>query len=188
MSSVNNTALLVMDYQEGIVSRFAGQDLIDRANAAIAHARSAGIPVIFVVVRFRDGYPEISPNNMAFSGLKSSGFDLTETASSTRVHPSIKREAGDVLVTKRRVGAFAGSDLEIVLRSKRISSLVLAGISTSGVVLSTLRLAADMDYRLAVLSDACADNDEEVHRVLMEKVFPRQAIVSTVAEWIASAA
>jgi len=86
-------------------------------------------------------------------------------------------------VTKLRVSAFAGSDLEVILRSRRIDTLVLSGIATSGVVLSTLRAAADMDYRLVVLSDACVDADPEVHRVLMEKIFPRQAEVLTVDEW-----
>ncbi|HEY3883138.1 MAG TPA: isochorismatase family protein, partial [Trebonia sp.] len=65
-------------------------------------------------------------------------------------------------------------------------TLVLAGISTSGVVLSTLRQAADLDYRLIVLEDACADRDDEVHRVLTGKVFPRQAVVTTADEWIAA--
>jgi len=60
---------------------------------------------------------------------------------------------------------------------------VLGGISTSGVVLSTVRQAADLDYRLTVLADACGDWDMEVHRVLTEKVFPRQAVVNTVADW-----
>jgi nicotinamidase-related amidase len=87
------------------------------------------------------------------------------------------------VVTKRRVSAFAGSDLDFVLRAGGIDSLVLTGIATSGVVLSTLRQAADLDFELTVLSDACADGDEEVHRVLIEKVFPRQAAVITVADW-----
>jgi len=62
---------------------------------------------------------------------------------------------------------------------------VLCGISTSGVVLSTLRQAADLDYQLVVLSDGCLDGDLEVHRVLVEKVFPRQAAVRSVAQWTA---
>jgi nicotinamidase-related amidase len=61
---------------------------------------------------------------------------------------------------------------------------VLAGIATSGVVLSTVRQAADLDLGLTVLSDGCLDADEEVHRVLVEKVFPQQAVVTTVAEWV----
>jgi nicotinamidase-related amidase len=95
-------------------------------------------------------------------------------------------EPDDVLVTKRRVSAFAGSDLDMVLRANDIDHLVLTGIATSGVVLSTLRQAADLDFTLTVLSDGCLDNDPEVHRVLTEKVFPMQAEVTTVADWVAA--
>jgi nicotinamidase-related amidase len=91
-----------------------------------------------------------------------------------------------VTVHKLRVSAFAGSGLEVVLRAQGIEHLVLAGIATSGVVLSTLRQAADLDYRLTVLSDGCLDGDPEVHRVLLEKVFPRQAEVTAIADWAAS--
>ncbi|HEY8745038.1 MAG TPA: isochorismatase family protein, partial [Chloroflexota bacterium] len=83
-----------------------------------------------------------------------------------------------------RVSAFAGSDLDLILRAGTIDTMVLCGIATSGVVLSTLRQAADLDYRLVVLADGCLDSDAEVHRVLMEKIFPRQADVLTVEQWI----
>lgn len=183
MSNNGQTALLIMDYQEGIVSRFSSPGLVDRAKAAIEAARGAGMAIIYVVVRFREGYPEISPNNQSFSQIKNSSFNLGETAPETQVHAAIAPQPGDILVVKRRVGAFSGSDLDVVLRAQRVSSLVIAGIATSGVVLSTVRLAADLDYRLTILSDACADSDEEVHRVLLEKVFPRQAQVTTVDAW-----
>ena len=88
------------------------------------------------------------------------------------------------MVTKRRVSAFAGSDLDVLLRGLDADTLVLSGIATSGVVLSTLRQAADLDYRLVVLADCCLDADPEVHRVLTGKVFPRQADVMTVEQWI----
>jgi nicotinamidase-related amidase len=84
-----------------------------------------------------------------------------------------------VVVTKRRVGAFSTTDLETVLRAHNISTLVMFGIATSGVVLSTVRWAADMDYQLVVVSDASADMDSEVHRVLTQKVLPTQATVVT---------
>jgi nicotinamidase-related amidase len=86
------------------------------------------------------------------------------------------------------VSAFAGSDLDVVLSAGRIEALVMSGIATGGVVLSTLRQAADLDFSLTVLSDGCGDADDEVHRVLCEKVFPRQARVLTVGEWIDSLA
>lgn len=185
-SDSRNTALLVMDLQNGIVSRFADkQELLLPVKQAIEAARSCGIPVIYVRVAFREGYQEVSPNNKAFSAAAKLG-SMTESDEVTQIHSSVQPQPGELLVTKRRVSAFAGSDLEVILRARGINTLVLTGISTSGVVLSTLREAADKDFMLKVLSDACLDGDPEVHRVLMEKVFPRQADVMTAAAWSAS--
>lgn len=179
------SALLVMDVQVDIVQRHGdAEGYLTRLAAAIDAARAARLPVIYVTVEFRDGHPEISPRNAMFSGIASAG-GFTEGSPGVAVHPHVAPAAGDVTVAKRRVSAFTGSDLEVVLRSMGVDSLVLTGIATSGVVLSTLRQAADLDYGLTVLSDGCADGDDEVHRVLTEKVFPRQAEVSTVAEWAA---
>ena len=83
----------------------------------------------------------------------------------------------DIIVTKRRYSAFTGSDLELILRSQNINHLILTGIATSGVVLSTIREASDKDFNLTVLSDCCADGDEEVHHILTTKVFQIQADV-----------
>jgi nicotinamidase-related amidase len=180
--SDENTALLVMDVQEGIVERFGDSALLPHLGRAIAAARAAGLLVIYVKVDFRPGFPEVSARNRAFSQVTKGGF-LGDKAG---VHPEVAPQPGDVEVTKRRVSAFAGSDLEVVLRAREITTLVLSGIATSGVVLSTLREAADKDYELVVLSDCCADGDPEVHRVLLEKVFPRQAEVLDADTWAQS--
>ena len=111
---------------------------------------------------------------------------MTETDEATQVHARVAPQPGDVTVVKKRVSAFAGSGLDLVLRGQGIDTLVLTGIATSGVVLSTVREAADQDFGLVVLADGCLDSDPEVHRVLTEKVFPRQAEVTTVADWIAT--
>jgi nicotinamidase-related amidase len=181
------TVLLVMDVQQGIVERFADDDgYLPRLGRAITAARAAGIPVVYVIVGFRPGHPEISARNRSFSAIASAGrFTAADPAAG--IHPAVAPAAEDPVVTKRRVSAFAGSDLEVLLRGLGAGTLVLAGIATSGVVLSTLRQAADLDYRLVVLADACLDADPEVHRVLTEKVFPRQADVLTVDEWAARA-
>jgi nicotinamidase-related amidase len=181
---MSKTALLLMDLQNMVVSRYAEDpEFIPRIQQLATSARKASIPIIHVVVKFRAGFPEVSPNNKGFSAITSGGFPLTEGDPATEIHSSLTPQSGDIIVTKRRVGAFSGSDLEVVLRSQDISHLVLTGIATSGVVLSTLRAAADMDYKLTVLSDCCCDQDEEVQRVLMEKVFPRQADVITAKHW-----
>lgn len=176
-------ALLIMDVQRAIVERFGDDEgYLLRLGAAAAAARLAGVPVIYVTVGFRPGYPEISPRNKTFAAMAGTGrFAAGDPAA--QVHPAVAPQDGDVTVTKLRVSAFAGSDLDVVLRSGGIDTLVLTGIATSGVVLSTLRQAADLDYQLTVLADGCLDGDPEVHRVLTEKVFPRQADVTTVAAW-----
>jgi nicotinamidase-related amidase len=182
---MTSTALLIMDVQAGIVQRF-GDDAgyLTRLSAAIAAAREAGIGVIYVVVGFRPGYPEVSERNKSFAAVAGTGR-FADGDPGARIHPAVAPAAGDVIVTKRRVSAFAGSDLDVVLRASGVDHLVLAGIATSGVVLSTVRQAADLDYRLTVLSDCCLDGDPDVHSVLAEKVFPRQAEVISVAEWTA---
>ncbi len=179
----NNTALLVMDMQMGIVPMLPNPgDILGKVNIAISCAREKKIPVIYVVVGFRPGMPEVSMNNKGFTVSKSrmAGGNMEEFM---KVHPDIAMLDGEITVTKRRVSAFTGSDLEVVLRSLDIQHIILTGIATSGVVLSTLREAADKDYRITILSDCCADGDEEVHRVLTTKVFPRQADVLALSEW-----
>ena len=183
---MTSTALLIMDVQQGTVERFADDaGYLPRLAAAAEAARGAGIAVIYVTVAFRAGHPEVSPRNKIFSAIAGTGR-FTEDDPATRIHPAVAPASGDVIVRKLRVSAFAGSDLDVVLRAGGIGSLVLAGIATSGVVLSTLRQAADLDFGLTVLADGCLDGDPEVHRVLTGKVFPRQADVVDVAEWIAS--
>lgn len=180
------TALLVMDMQAAIVGQFAGAAaVVPNVAKAIASARSAGIPVIYVVVGFRPGAPEISPNNKGFMAGRQL-FDNVDAQEFLQVHPDLKPLAGEPVVVKRRVSAFTGSDLEVLLRAWNIRHIVLAGIATGGVVLSTVREAADKDYRITVLADCCADRDEEVHRVLTTKVFTRQADVPGLEEWMAN--
>lgn len=173
-----------MDMQQGILQPFAGAGQLTTNTArAIEHARSKQIPVIYTVVGFRPGLPEISSNNKGMSANRErfAGANMDEWM---KVDALLAPRPEEIVTVKKRISAFAGSDLEIVLRALGIRHLVLSGIATSGVVLSTTREAADKDYRITILSDCCADADEEVHRVLTTKVFPRQADVITKEEWM----
>ncbi len=176
-------ALLVMDVQQEIVGRFVDDaDYLPRLAGTIGAARSHGIPVIYVVIGFRAGHPDISDHNRSFSRMRATQRYVPSDPSA-EVAPDVAPAEGDLVVIKKRVSAFAGSDLELLLRSLRVRDLVLAGIATSGVVLSTVRQAADLDYGLTVLADGCLDADPEVHRVLLDKIFPRQAEVVTSKQW-----
>ena len=81
-------------------------------------------------------------------------------------------------------GGISYTDLPTLLHARDVETLILCGLSTSGVVLSTIRHAADADYNIVVLEDACADHDPEVHRMLMTKVFPSQAEIMTVQNFL----
>lgn len=182
----SRSAVLIMDYQTAVVTGFATdkEALLKRAAEVLAKARGTGLKVIYIVVNFRPGYPEISARNVNFNAIKQSGRFITEAG--VEVHPAVAPQSGDIVVVKHRVGAFPGTDLDMILRANDIETLFMFGIATSGVVLSTLRHAADADYRLVVLHDCCSDRDPEVHRVLVEKVFRRQAKVISAAEFIAA--
>lgn len=178
-----NSALLVMDVQRSIVDiAEADAAYLARLARAADAARSVGIPVIYVVIALRPGTPEVGPRNKVLNALVQDGL-FAEGDSGTEIHPDVAPRPGDTVVTKRRASAFSGSDLDLVLRARGIDSLVLTGIATGAVVLATLSQAADLDFGLTVLSDGCLDPDPEVHRFLLEKLFPRQADVTTVDAW-----
>jgi nicotinamidase-related amidase len=178
------TVLLVMDMQAAILSNFPeNTEFINKTAKAIAIAREHNIPVIYVTVGFRPGAPEISMNNKSFSAAGKEKWASGKMEEWIKIHPELAPSAGEIIVIKRRVSAFTGSDLEVILRAQGIEHLILTGIATSGVVLSTIREAADKDYRITVLADCCADRDPEIHRVLTTKIFTRQAEVLFVEEW-----
>ena len=180
----NRTAFLVMDFQNGIVARLEDPEpTLRAAERAIAWARGNGIQVGYVRVAFTDAdYDAFPPTSRMGERAREAGDALRDDSPATQVHERLAPEAGDIIVRKTRVGAFSTTDLHEQLRARGIDTLVLAGISTSGVVLSTVRDGHDRDYALYVLADASADPDPEIHEFLTTRVFPRQADVVTVDE------
>jgi nicotinamidase-related amidase len=177
------SALLVMDFQADIIAMLGDRAtaLLDRTAGVIAAARKAQLPIIYIVVGFRPGYPELNLINASFAAVAKTGRLQTLTPGADIV-AQVKPVDGDVVIQKHRVGAFTGTELDMVLRAKGADTMIMAGLSTSGVVLSTVRMATDLDYRPVVIKDCCADPDDEVHRVLTEKVFARHAAVVDAAD------
>src|ERR1700679_629247 len=105
---MTSEALLVMDVQNGVVDQFGGQSpqLLVTLADAVAAARSARIPIIFVRVAFRSGAPDISPKNLTFSAFGSDA--LSETDHATQVHPAVAPQSSEIVVTKKRVSAVSG--------------------------------------------------------------------------------
>jgi nicotinamidase-related amidase len=173
-------AVLSMDLQSSIVSIYAKDrdEFLGRAADVLKSARLCGATIIHVKVSFRPGLPEVHPRNVLLGSIKASPqHQLLFTGESGAIDPAVAPEANDIVVTKTRVSAFAGTDLALVLRAQQVDTLVMFGIATSGVVLSTSLHASDEDFQLYIVNDCCADADAAVHECLMEKVFPRYARV-----------
>ena len=119
--------------------------------------------------------------NQTFSTRKEAGVPPAADPQAL-IHATVLPQQGEPIIVKHRVNAFFGTDLDMMLRSQNRDTLILMGHATSGVILSTVRYAADADYRIIVVEDGCADRDTAVHALLMEKVFPRQATVASAAD------
>ena len=174
--------LLLLDLMVRLVDRFHDASLLANWVRARDAATTAGIPVIYVRIAFRRGYPEVALRNELFGPIVASG-GLGEVDVASAIHPLVATGPDDIVVTKRRVSAVAGSDLEVILRGLGVETVVLAGLVTSGVVLSTLVEAVDRDFRVVVLRDGCADGDAVLHDALIGHYFPSRGRVLTTAEW-----
>ncbi|HKP45227.1 MAG TPA: isochorismatase family cysteine hydrolase [Pyrinomonadaceae bacterium] len=182
-----HSALLSMDLQTGVVSVYATNDegFVTRAATVLEHGRRAGMTVIHVKVGFRPGVPEIHSRNMLLRAIKTSPQHQQFFAgNSGAIHAALTPLENDLVVTKSRVNAFVGTDLDLLLRAREIDTLVMFGIATSGVVLSTALHAAYADYRLFIVKDCCADLDESVHSCVIDKILPRFATVLSSEEFL----
>ncbi len=175
----SKTALLIADFYADMMSTIphaVERQVVEKTQALQKAARDAGILICYSATVFRPGYPEISDRNKTFSQRKASGQPAVSDPLQV-IHADVRPIDGEVVVGKHRVNALFGTDLDMTLRANNIEILVLLGYATSGVVLSTTRYAADLDYRLYIVEDCCADQDAEVHDFLTQRIFPRQADV-----------
>lgn len=181
------TAMLTLDLQQGILG-FApdAAAIVPTAAKAVEFARTANYQIIHVGLGFAAGHPEIPDTHARFKMVKDNNLFVKGTPSAEFL-PAIANP-DELVVYKQRVGGFTENHLDLLLRSMGIQNLVMFGVATSGITLSTLRRAYDLDYNCVVLKDACYDRDPEVHRVLTEKVFAGQAAVLTVDAFIAEQA
>jgi nicotinamidase-related amidase len=177
-----------MDFQERIVSMNAmakERDVMQKAKAVLDGARRAGLPIIHIVIQFREGYPEVSSRNRMFSGIKQVGLFVIGQEE-TKIHKDLDPVEGDIVVSRPRVNAFYNSDLQSILTSKEVNTLVLMGIATNWVVEGTARYATDADYRVIVLEDCCAGISVEAHDFSITNILSAIAEVSSSQEFLAN--
>lgn len=178
------TALIVGDLQRGITGAFAfSQRVLAPIGELLPRARAAGVLVVFVRIAFRPNRADLPADSALFESFFEARDVFHEGMPGTEVAFPVLAE--DVVILKRRASAFAGTDLELVLRARGVEHLAVAGVATSAMVAATCYDAADRGYRVTVLRDGCADPDAAVNDFFMDKVFPsRGHDITACATWL----
>ncbi|KAH8799348.1 isochorismatase family protein [Xylogone sp. PMI_703] len=180
---MNKTALLILDVQAGHVSRLKlPPTYFPLLSKTIDTARDSA-KVIYTTVGFRPGHPDVAASNFTFYPYAKRNVFVSGSPE-TLIDPAITPQKDDIIVEKKRMSAFSGGGLDVILKSLGVETVVLTGTSTARVVLSTLCEAADKDYKVIVLRDLCADGDEELHNMLMDQVFKKRGEVINADEWL----
>ncbi|HET6704202.1 isochorismatase family cysteine hydrolase [Amycolatopsis sp.] len=164
-------ALIVGDLQRGITDRFEfTRQVLTPVGELLPRARAAGALVVHVQTAFRVNRADLPPDSPLFAAFFEAADVFHE--GSPGIEPALPVEPADVVVRKRRASAFAGTDLDLVLRARGVTAVTLTGVATSAMVAATAYDAADRGYRVSVPADGCADEDPAVHEFFVERVFP----------------
>ncbi|GGU05657.1 isochorismatase family protein [Streptomyces violascens] len=176
-----NTALVVIDLQRGIVAAptqpHSTADVVARTVELADAFRSHGLPVVLVRVSFAADGADVAPGRTeagVSSAQRPEGWDVIVDELSG--HPE------DIRVTKHNWGAFHGTDLDVQLRRRGITQIVLTGVATSIGVESTARAAHEHGYHVTLATDAMTDLTPQAHLNSIERIFPRLGETGTTAE------
>jgi len=175
------TALVLIDLNNAILgfntAPYTPVHVIANSKKLAEAFRAAGAPIVYVTVDLNDfvKLPADQPFNLGGKPIPAVAMEIA---------PSAGFQPGDILVTKRHWGAFAGTDLEQQLKARGVDTVVLTGISTNAGVESTARQGTGLGFAFVLVEDACAGQEAEQHRFAFEKTFPRLARVRTTDEVI----
>jgi len=175
-----NTALVVIDLQKGIAGAptqpHPAPEVVARTAQLADAFRAKGLPVVLVRVSFADDFADALKSRTEHAGggaTMSEGWDEVVDELIT---------GQEIIVTKRNWGAFHGTDLDVQLRRRGVTQIVLTGIATSIGVESTARSAYEHGYHVTLATDAMADLSEENHNHSITAIFPRLGETGTTAE------
>ena len=192
------SALLVLHYQNGLVRHegvfaFSGtaaqvekHNCLEKTAAVIKASRAAGVPVIYVNIEFRPGFPELKkPTYPLIESIQERNAFLRGSWDAG-LPDELKPEPGDIIVINFDSSAFSHTDLDVILRVRGTKRLFLAGIATNWVVESTTRYGAELGYDITVLEDCCQGFSDELHDFAIEKTLPYYATIMKSADFIAT--
>ena len=173
------TALVVMHYQTDILGLFpsVAPTLLANTRKLCDAARAKSVSVYFAKIQFGPGYPEVSPLNKNGQGIKQLGLFIDD-----KIAPELGQESNEPLIIAHRASVFFGTDLQARLSAQGVDTLVMVGIASTGVVLSSVAYASDADFRLFTVKDCCYDPDQVVHDHLFSMAFDSRTTVLSLAD------
>jgi nicotinamidase-related amidase len=176
--AASRLALLLLDFQYGVLDTIRNSaDVLSRAEVALCWARQQRVQVAHVRVAFtEEDFARVPAHNKALRQVVESRR-FADGSREAAIHSRVAPQGRELVVRKTRFGAFSTTELHRLLQELGIDTLILAGISTSGVVLSTVRDALDRDYEIYVLADSIADHDPQLHDALVERLLPQSVNV-----------
>jgi nicotinamidase-related amidase len=178
------TALVVIDLQAGILARpvapHASADVLERSAKMCERFRAVGAKVVLVRVSFAaDGSDALSqPCDEPTARARPEGWDV--------LSPALGSGPRDIHITKRQWGAFYGTELDLQLRRRGITTLVMCGISTNIGVESTARDAWERGYAIVFAEDAMASFDAAAHAFAVKNIFVRLGRVRSTGDVLAA--
>lgn len=186
------SALLLQDLQNELlkgdrpVVPLNGRQLIANCQKLLAKARATGMPVVHVRVSRRPDLRDVPRPPLGAAAGPGGGPRLIDGTPGAQIVSELAPRPEDVVVTKHTTSPFNTTDIEVYLRRFGVTTLILTGYSTTGVVEGSLRDARDKDYDCVVVRDCCAAGTVQEHDTCMDLVFPRMAWVAGVDEVIAA--
>lgn len=192
---LNKTALLVIDMQNSFVKDKEGffaelykllqsNRVVDNIAKVIKAARRVGIPIMYTKAGHRKDHSDVAQTIIDLEPSKKMSI-IVEGTPEAEIVDELKPSADDYIITKRRHGAFYNTDLELLLRSRRLDTLIVTGVLTDACVADTVTGARERDFHVIILSDCCASMTKERHEYWISNVFPRKGRVRTSDEIVA---
>jgi len=165
---------------KGYVSFIRENGTFEKLNEAIAKFRTANLPIIFVRLAFKDDYSDQPKSSPVFGKAHEFGI-LSDGTWSTEVHTSVDKKDSDTVIVKNRVSAFHNTGLTKMLRDKGVTDVYICAVATDLAGEAAARSAHDDDFRVTVISDACAAANSADHQKSLS-FLPKIATVTSVAD------
>jgi nicotinamidase-related amidase len=181
-----HTAVVVIDLQKGIVgfpgSPHSAASVVAKSVELLTAARSVRAqPILVHVERSPDSGDALqvaSDQPMRATGAMPPDW--------SELIPELDRHPTDIVIAKRQWGAFYGTDLDLQLRRRGLTTIILCGIATEFGVESTARDAYERGYQQIFAEDAMTGRTTESHANSVAHIFPRMGHVRNTAEIVAA--